>query len=316
MVLQSRYWCFTLNNYTDIDTVNLHAFENNTDVAYIIFGKEVGESGTPHYQGFIRFEKKKRLNGVKRLIGEAHVEVARNPTAAIAYCKKDGDYTEYGTIESKQGERNDLNKIKEDVLDGNYDLKYYCENHSEIYASKKQFIQDYIKYNRVTKKLKAQPLRKWQAKLWNYLKLEPDSREILFFVDRAGNTGKTWFARYYCELHEGTSQTLLSGKLSDLALAYDENNRVLFVDVPRARLEYFSYEFLEYVKNGLLFSGKYNSTTKKFDCPHIVVFMNEPPLEGKLSQDRYNVTFITKDDCIVEADEIVPGVVIAETVQI
>ena len=38
MVLQSRCWCFTLNNYTDIDTVNLHAFENNTDVAYIIFG--------------------------------------------------------------------------------------------------------------------------------------------------------------------------------------------------------------------------------------------------------------------------------------
>ena len=55
----SKRWCFTLNNYNqeDIDHLNSHG----SDVSdFLIFSEEVGESGTPHLQGYIEFKKKTR----------------------------------------------------------------------------------------------------------------------------------------------------------------------------------------------------------------------------------------------------------------
>lgn len=297
MVLQSRCWCFTINNYTNHDTERLTALESSDCIEYVIFAKEVGESGTPHYQGFVKFTSKKRLNGVKRIIGDCHLEVARNPGAAIQYCKKDGDFTEFGCQSNDQGKRTDLEAVKEDVLAGHYDLSHFLENHSSVYASNKHFIVDYIRQNRPKKKLKHCVLRKWQADLWNILKVEPDDRKILFYVDYKGNAGKSWFARYYSENNEGKAQIFSSSKFSDMAFAYDESIRVLFIDVPRLRLEFFPYDFLEAVKNGYIFSSKYNSQVKVFNPPHLVVFMNQEPQMDKLSADRYVIVNITNEMC-------------------
>ena len=68
--------------------------------SYHVYGKEVGESGTPHYQGFIIFKKPKRLNQVKTLVGSGgHFEVAKGKnTQASDYCKKDGQFVELGSL--------------------------------------------------------------------------------------------------------------------------------------------------------------------------------------------------------------------------
>ena len=69
--------------------------------------------------------------------------------------------------------------------------------------------------------------------------------------------------------------------------------RVLFIDAPRAKQgEYLQYDFLEEVKNGLVFSSKYESRMKILDKCHVVVLLNEDPDATKLSVDRYDVRVI------------------------
>lgn len=54
-----KYWCFTLNNYTNDDINNISSKCNEKKIDYI-FGEEVGENNTPHLQGFIRYKTKNR----------------------------------------------------------------------------------------------------------------------------------------------------------------------------------------------------------------------------------------------------------------
>jgi hypothetical protein len=66
--------------------------------SYIIARKEIGESGTPHLQGFVLYNQRMRFASAKAYIMKhAHFELARNVEAAIDFCKKDGEYFEAGT---------------------------------------------------------------------------------------------------------------------------------------------------------------------------------------------------------------------------
>lgn len=117
---RGKYWCFTVNNFTDTEFERLStAQERAEDILYICFGKEVGESGTPHLQGYVEFAQKIRLGGVKRIDGfaRAHLELrAGSQAQAIEYCKKDGDFYEFGErFQSKSGQRTDLVTIKERI---------------------------------------------------------------------------------------------------------------------------------------------------------------------------------------------------------
>lgn len=121
--MSSRAWTITLNNYTAEEYDNLIALP----CKFLIVGKEVGESGTPHLQGFIRFSSTKRLTGVKKLIPRAHLEKALGTDAQnITYCSKeyvdkDGNLIDnaqqpfmVGTP-SSQGKRTDLAKVVTDI---------------------------------------------------------------------------------------------------------------------------------------------------------------------------------------------------------
>lgn len=87
---RSHNYVFTHNNYDDT------TMEDSIECQYIIYGKEVGESGTPHLQGFIRFTQQKSLKQAIKHLPGCHVEVAKCLDEAIQYCKKEGDFTERG----------------------------------------------------------------------------------------------------------------------------------------------------------------------------------------------------------------------------
>lgn len=110
---QGRFWCFTINNPTDDDLKHVNDIECN----YLIYGEEVGEEGTPHYQGYVEFKSNKRLSALKKSIPRAHFEVRKgSQEQAIEYCKKEDKFHERGEYTvPRQGKRTDLEEVRDVV---------------------------------------------------------------------------------------------------------------------------------------------------------------------------------------------------------
>lgn len=136
----SKNWCFTLNNYNDEE---LRRIVNSEGVHYLIIGKEVGEGGTPHLQGYVQLVAKKRPNQIKTILGteRVHLEKARGtPSQASDYCKKDGDYQEIGEL--RGGTRKDkrsrdelAEEYTEAVKRGGKDgITEFAESNPGVYA--------------------------------------------------------------------------------------------------------------------------------------------------------------------------------------
>jgi len=295
---QSRamHWCFTTNNYTPEQVTALRQLASDPSVKYLIFGREVGETGTPHLQGFISFEKRTRFSNVQALVPDSHLEVTRKVQHAIEYCKKENDFEEFGEPPAGPGCRTDITAFKAAVQGSTCSLKRIREEHSEFYARYPRFCIEYLRDNQPEVKVATFPLRKWQQKLNHELLLPPDNRRIIFVVDYIGNSGKSWFSRYYCGIHEN-AQILVPTKKADMAFALRSDIRVLFLDAPRSKQgEFIQYDFLEELKNGMVMSSKYESYMKTFEPVHVVVMMNERPDENKLSQDRYDIRELKRED--------------------
>lgn len=87
-----RNWCFTINNFNDVDVEALHALASHPDVRYICIGDEVGDEGTKHLQGYIEMRGPSRFNAMKEKLGGSRVHLeARRGTAkqAAEYCQSE-----------------------------------------------------------------------------------------------------------------------------------------------------------------------------------------------------------------------------------
>ncbi len=151
-----RGWCFTLNNYTDAQYEQLRSVE----CKYLVVGKEVGESGTPHLQGYVYFENALRFDTVKgRLPGEPHIEAQRGSNEqAIAYCKKDAAFEEFGEPPMSQKRKGELNAerwalAKRQAIEGkseDIDPQIYIQHYSSIRGIMRDHPQDVADADDVT----------------------------------------------------------------------------------------------------------------------------------------------------------------------
>lgn len=93
----NKHWCFTLNNYTENE---YKVLGDCTLFTYCIAGKEGKDEGkTPHLQGYMCLNKRTSRRGVRNIFKGAHWEVKyATISKAIEYCKKEGDYEEWGTV--------------------------------------------------------------------------------------------------------------------------------------------------------------------------------------------------------------------------
>lgn len=302
MAERYRHWCFTLNNYTDNDVAELSTV--TPKYKYLVYGKEVGDSGTPHLQGFVSFSNQIKVKSLhKWFSGRGHWEVARNPRAAADYCKKQGDYQEFGISPSdsrkRQGTRNDLEALRDAINEGESDRKKLRQTFPSVCAKYPNFVSQLILDQIPTPKCEAYPLRDWQSELVEVLRRPADSRTIIFVVDPGGNSGKSWFCRYYESVY-GRSVTLKPGKKADMVYALmtqmTPGMKTVFIDAPRSKQgEFIQYDFLEELKDGSILNTKYESRMLSFGHPHVVVMMNEDPDMEKLSSDRYQIVRVEKN---------------------
>jgi len=168
--MSARNFTFTINNYEDTQLVD------NIDCKYIIYGKEKGESGTPHLQGVVVFHDKIRETAVRKKIPGAHIEIAKILTAAIEYCKKEGDWTERGDRPCTPVEKGAIEKRKWG------EIRVACEE------GRFEDLPDDIRYKnlRLNKMHRCEALRSRE--------LQDTDAQMLWYYGDAG-TGKSRKAR-------------------------------------------------------------------------------------------------------------------------
>jgi len=88
---------FVLNNYTENEVCSV-----KSTIAEICkkggFGFEIGDSGTPHLQGYISLRVKERITGLAKKPGfaRASFRAVRNEKALIEYIQKDNNFWTFG----------------------------------------------------------------------------------------------------------------------------------------------------------------------------------------------------------------------------
>lgn len=291
--MQSSRWCYTLNNYNESDELRLQRLE----CKYHVYGRERGEQGTDHLQGFVIFSTRKRFTAAKSLIGNlAHIEVARGASHQAAdYCKKDGDYFEFGTPPS-QGKRTDWDNYIEwcKQRDGIPTQREIILEYPALWARYHQRCLDIAEAFAPSPKLvEGEPRPGWQQDAYDRCLADAHPRTIEFFVDPLGNKGKSWFAAFMLSKFPEDVQCIKVGKEADMCYSIDESKTIFIIDVPRSKMEFFQYSVIEQLKDRMVFSTKYNSRMKIIRAiPHVLVMCNESPDRSKLSQDRFTINWI------------------------
>lgn len=143
---------------------------------YMIYGREIcPDTSRKHLQGYIYFKNAKSFKAVVKLLSPRHVEAA-NASADdnIKYCSKAGDFKEFGVV-PKQGARNDINKIREEIQQGNYNMR-------DIVSSATSF----------------QSIRIAEVNMKYFEPVRDSKPQVLWFYGKSG-TGKSRAAYEMCE---------------------------------------------------------------------------------------------------------------------
>lgn len=245
-----RRVCFTLNNYTETDLIELQRIFAQKGANWL-WGRERGESGTPHIQGYAEFRNQVAFDTMKEWNKRIHWEKARGSRAAnVAYCSKEGQ----------------------------------CEGP----------LKPFIPRDPLT----GLALYPWQEDIMALLDTVADDRTVHWYWEPHGGRGKSALVKHICITRKGV--LVVSGKAADIGYAiytYCTNNgghgpAVVIVDIPRCNIDHVSVQAIESVKNGLLFSTKYESGQCIFDTPHVIIFANFPPPIETMSQDRWHIVEI------------------------
>lgn len=248
-----RRFCFTLNNYSEEE---LHTIHKVFDSDLYIIGKEVGEQGTHHLQGYVELKNGKTLSAMCKINKRIHWEIAKgNREQNVKYCSKDNCFTSNMKIP--------------------IDRKAFILNKKYNNVKWKPWQDDVI--NLVAGPADDRMIHwYWESKgnvgksfLCKYLALKYD----VIICD-----GKK------------------ADVLNQLKIWCDENPdkcgpQIVICDIPRSNKEgRISYGALEAIKNGMCYSGKYEGGQIFIDDVHIICFGNFEPEYELLSEDRWVIT--------------------------
>jgi len=164
----------------------------------------------------------------------------------------------------------------------------YCSDpqkrHGRIWAKHYQ-VRDNLQL------LEPDNLFMWQRELVEELAGVPDPRKIVWYYDADGGSGKTAIARHLLGLHPGVLY-LAGGSYKDACHACvkaRQDPRIVLVNLPRTTEGKVSYATFESLKDGLVYSGKYEGGVRLFAPPHVIIFANFLPDLAALSIDRWDV---------------------------
>ena len=253
MSTKSRSYVFTLNNYTQEEYNELLEIE----ARYKVIGKEVGEQGTPHLQGYIYFENPKSMNPLKKINKRIHWEQAKGtPVQASEYCKKENNFYEDGELPS-QGRRSDIEEARE-LVKTTGKIRDVVDKANSFQA---------IRCAEVILKYHEKP-RNWKP-------------EVHWFYGSSG-TGKTKLA--YEVLGEDCYTCMGTGKWFD---GYDAHENVLIDDI---RKDFMSFDQFIKLIDRYAYRVETKGGTRQFLARKIIITSPCPPeLIWKNTEDKYQL---------------------------
>ena len=262
----------------------MKAYINEDIVRYAIVGKEISpETNTPHLQGFVHLLERRSMTQMKKSFNaRAHYELAKGTDRENEkYCSKEGTpFIVFGKPTSGTTERGGgFHKAEAcakaaHLLAEGKDIDDMAEEHQEEYEAMLSHAHIIEKHASCIKRKMAMkkgakkycqlPLRDWQYQLMPELMETPNDRQIVWYCDVSGGCGKTWLTRACFSKFQ--SIRFENSKSCDIKHAYN-GERIVFFDLTRSQQEHFNYEAMETIKNGIMFSSKYDSAMKIFDHP-------------------------------------------------
>lgn len=215
---------------------------------------EEGTSETKyrHWQLTFRCNKRTRFTTLKMHVfsGDTHIEEVRNPDASFNYTTKSDTRVEGPFIWPEP--------IKKKI--------------------------DLLRHEHCV-------IKKWQHDLLEEINGEPSMRGVIWIWEPDGCMGKSRLTRHISMT--GERVFVGKGKKSDIYFALDHNVRTIIIDLPRPDFHKYVndglYTMLEEIKDGCVFSGKYESGVKWLDPVHVIVFANQPPDTSVLSADKWDI---------------------------
>jgi len=308
---QSRRWCFTINNPTDSELTGLQSLVSGepdgtrASVSFLIFGRECGESGTPHLQGYLELTRKISLGGVKKLPGlsRSHLESAKGTASdSIAYCSKEDTtpfragvpYDVGGGDSGRDLERKRWTDARDAAVDGRLD-----DIPADLYIRCKRSFDEIADAGRWSRSAASRPrrqltLRPWQDTALSIVQGPVDDRKIHFFVDPVGSAGKSTFCHHVIRDEPGCL-ILSPSRGVDLCYILRDPPRVVVFDCPRStQFSDFPWSFVESLKDGYVVSTKYAGLVKSFSPATVIVMCNtklwlNADSECAISEDRLSV---------------------------
>lgn len=292
---RSRCWSFTLNNPSESEMTHLHKMMKLA--AKHVYQLETGENGTPHVQGAVVFKSQRSFNSVKKWMGTERVYISRTRSkrgSAIYCCKKegrlDGPWIKGYTEEQ-------LTKTKTCMPKKQLEQKIQADFNESVRAKVME------RYEKITWK-------KWQQEIVDLVDQEPHERKIYWYWEKDGNVGKSFLCKYLCltkicvmssgKKHDIFHQVFTMMNPEEPINTKPKLPEVVIVDMPRSAEKYILYGVLEELKNGMIFSGKYQGGQCIFPPPHVIVFANTPPNINSMSADRWHVVNLNPIDAIAE----------------
>lgn len=299
---RSRAFTFTLFN-PDVSLED-HRDEFMTHAKYVVFQKEVAPTtGREHYQGYLFLEGH---NGIVRAsvpkrfpcLRGSHIEIAQGSVADNKkYCTKEESRVagpwEFGS-EPSVGRPKAKHSIEDAIAaleEAHYDLDVLARSQPILFAKFHRQLEALAARCQPKPVIDFSQPRDWQQSVVDLVKSDPDSRSVNWYVDPLGGQGKTFLSKYL--ISEFDAFYCTGGRHQDILHAYNNQNVIIF-DFTRDKADMVCYNVIEMLKNGVFFSGKYQSTTKaRVGEAHVIVFSNFEPDMTKLSQDRWRITHLS-----------------------
>lgn len=118
---RTRRWVFVENNPTQSKEELVQRLTTEWAVRYAVVGDEVGEEGTPHFQGFVEFEHPATFDQVRKRLPRAHIESALGSNKQNrVYCTKGNDFVEVGTLTRRVQTSEHAHEVVVRIVSGEY----------------------------------------------------------------------------------------------------------------------------------------------------------------------------------------------------